>query len=237
VTDEGKKDTEAWVEKKGAKYAYAYDKGGKLKGKLGVGGIPHAFLVDPTGTIVWEGHPGELSPAEIDKALAGALTKPMWEWPASAKPVRAALLKHKYAEALTGAEKLAEADEGPAILAAIKGIVASRVKSMKSALEAGDFLTAADAAGDLSDELEGLPEQAEARTVAETVKANKDAAPIMKAQKVIREIKAQKLSRSKEVDKAMVDLKKVVKDHPGTFAETEAKAFIAELERRQKKAK
>lgn len=49
MTHESKSDTEPWIESKGAKYAYAYDKGGKFQSQLGVGGIPHAFLVDPTG--------------------------------------------------------------------------------------------------------------------------------------------------------------------------------------------
>jgi hypothetical protein len=40
VTGEGKKDTEPWIESKGAKYAYAYDKGGAFARWFGVGGIP-----------------------------------------------------------------------------------------------------------------------------------------------------------------------------------------------------
>jgi hypothetical protein len=236
VTDEGKKDTEPWIEKKGVKYAYAYDKGGKLKGKLGVGGIPHAFLVDPTGTIVWEGHPGELQPAEIEKALNGALTKPMWEWPASAKGVRASIQKHKYADALSGAEKLSEADQGPVIKAAIQAIIASRVKSMKTALEAGDFLTAEDAATELQAALAGLPEQAEAKTVGETIKANKETPAIIRALKSIRAAKAEDYHSSKQFEKGIDTMKKIAKDLPGTYAEKAAKDFQQDLEkmRRQK---
>jgi hypothetical protein len=236
VTDEGKKDTEPWIEKKGVKYAYAYDKGGKLKSKLGVSGIPHAFLVDPTGTIIWEGHPGNLKPADIEKALEGALTKPMWEWPASAKGVRTAMQKHKYADALAGADKLTEADQGPLIKAAIQTTIASRVKAMKTALEAGDFLTAQDASTDLQVALAGLPEQAEAKTVGDTIKANKDAGPIMKAQKSIRAAKAEEYKSSKQLEKGIDSMKKIVKELPGTIAEKEAKEFQEQLDkmRRQK---
>jgi hypothetical protein len=237
VTDESKKDTEPWIEAKGVKYAYAYDKGGKLKSQLGVGGIPHAFLVDSTGKVVWEGHPSELTPAEIEKALDGALTKPMWEWPASAKDVRAALQKRKYADALAAAGKLSDADSGPAIKAAIQQIVASRVATMKTALAAGNFLSASDAAGELQDQLAGLPELADAKSVADTVKANKDAAAIIKAQRVVRDAKSQKLGKAKEMDKAIADMKKIAKDLPGTFVETEAKAFAEELEKRKRAPK
>src|SRR5205814_10156167 len=153
VTEEGKKDTEPWISSKGAKYAYGYDKGGKLKSQLGVGGIPHAFLVDPTGKIIWEGHPGELPEDVIEKALTGALTKPVWDWPAAAKGVRAALAKHKYGDAISEASKLTEADMGPTIKSAIQTLVSSRVKAMQSALGAGDFLSAQESAESLSREI------------------------------------------------------------------------------------
>jgi hypothetical protein len=237
VTDEGKKDTEPWIESKGVKYAYAYDKGGKLKGKLGVSGIPHAFLVDATGTVIWEGHPAELQPAQIEKAVTGALTKPMWEWPASAKETRTALLKHKYADALASAAKLTDADGGPAIKASIQGMIASRVNGMKTALTAGNFLSASEAATELSEQLTGLPELSDAKTVADTIKANKDAPAIIKAQKTIREAKNQKLAKAKEMDKAIADMRKIAKDMPGTFAETEAKAFADELDKRKRAPK
>lgn len=38
----------------------------------GVTGIPHTFLIDAQGTLVWEGSPGDLSKATIKKALKGA---------------------------------------------------------------------------------------------------------------------------------------------------------------------
>ena len=38
----------------------------------GVEGIPHSVLIDPQGILVWEGHPGELSKADLKKALKGA---------------------------------------------------------------------------------------------------------------------------------------------------------------------
>ena len=234
MTDEGKSETESWVEEKGAKYAYAYDKGGKLKGQLGVGGIPAAFLVDPTGKIVWKGHPGNLQASDVEKALTGALPKPMWEWPASAKNVRTALMKRKYADALSAAEKLSEEDQGPAIKTAIQSIISTRVETMKAALAEGNFLGADELADDLKDELEGLPEHPEAKKVADAIKADKEAAPVLKAQKAIRDMKGRKLTRSKEIAKTISDVKKIIKDHPGTFAEREAKDFLDELERRKR---
>jgi hypothetical protein len=50
-------------------YAVATDTGGRLNEKMGVNGIPHAFLVNKSGEIVWEGHPNRLRDEDIEKIL------------------------------------------------------------------------------------------------------------------------------------------------------------------------
>lgn len=50
-------------------YPTATDTGGRLAEKMGVSGIPTAFLANKAGVIVWEGHPATLSETTIDKAL------------------------------------------------------------------------------------------------------------------------------------------------------------------------
>ncbi|MEY3479942.1 MAG: hypothetical protein RIQ71_717 [Verrucomicrobiota bacterium] len=50
-------------------YAVATDTGGRLNEKMGVTGIPRAFLVNKDGKIVWEGHPMQLREEEIEKIL------------------------------------------------------------------------------------------------------------------------------------------------------------------------
>ena len=236
MTDEGEKDTEGFIKSTGASYAYAYDKGGKLKSWFGVSGIPAAFLVDPSGKIVWSGHPGNLDPKTIEKHLAGALPKPLWDWSAGAKDVKAALLKRKYAAALAAAEKLSEADDGPNIRAAIQSIVASRTASMKKALADGDFLSASTAADALVKDFDGLPEKADAAKVAEEVKANKDADRVIKAQKAIRDLQGQRLGKRKELDKAIEDVEKIKKDLAGTYAAKEAEEFLVTLNKKKRKA-
>ena len=42
MTDEGEAETVKWVEEKGAKYAYGYDRGGKLASYFKGSGIPAA---------------------------------------------------------------------------------------------------------------------------------------------------------------------------------------------------
>ena len=50
-------------------YAVATDTGGRLNKKMEVSSIPTAFLVNKSGEIVWEGHPGKLTDADIEKIL------------------------------------------------------------------------------------------------------------------------------------------------------------------------
>lgn len=77
ISDETVSVVKPFVTKMGAKmeYTVALDKDRKTSaaymGAFGVGGIPHAFVVDKTGAIVWHGHPmGGLDKA-IEAVLAG----------------------------------------------------------------------------------------------------------------------------------------------------------------------
>lgn len=235
MTDEGKKDTEGFVSSTGMSYAYAYDKGGKLKSWFGVSGIPHAALIDPTGKVVWDGHPAELNKEILEKHLVGSLPKPMWEWPASAADARSALKKGKLADALAAAAKIPESDGGPAIKDAINAMVQGRVKNMKADFDAGNFLSAKDAASDLVVTLVGLPEKADAEKLLADIKAHPDAEKVMKAQKTVRGILEQRLGKSREVEKAYADLEKIEKELEGTYAAKEAKEAVTAIKKRKKK--
>ena len=222
MTGEGKKDTEPWIADKKVKYAYAYDKGGKLASKLGLPGYPHAYLINAQGKIVWDGHPGDLDDKTIQSALDGALSTPLFELPAAAGAVKTALQKRNYAAALAEAGKLSEADGGPGLKQTVQGLVTGRVSSMNAALKEGDFLTAQESASDLKKELDGLPEAAEAEKTLAEIKANKEADKVMGAQKKVRAIADQKLGKRAEFEKALADLKKIEKDFPNSFVAKEA---------------
>jgi len=232
VTDEGEAETVKWVEEKGAKYAYGYDRGGKLASYFKVSGIPAAVLVDAKGIVVWQGHPSGVTDALIEKAVAGALPKPQWEWPASTKAVKAALLKRQYKTALDEATKLTEADGGPGIVQAIRSIVESRVAGLKSTYSSGDFLGTETAGGALSKELAGLPERDAVDALLAELAANKDAAAVIKAQKQVAKLRASELSKRKELEAAMADLAKISKANAGNFAGKQADEFLNELKER-----
>lgn len=68
ITDEDKQTIATFRKANPMEYNVAIDKK-DLGQKLGVTGIPHAFLVDKDGKVVWEGHPGQLEDAEIAKVV------------------------------------------------------------------------------------------------------------------------------------------------------------------------
>ncbi len=229
MTDEGKGETEKWIAAKGAKYAYGYDKGGKLSRYFGVSGIPHVVLIDATGVVLYNGGAGGASEELLRKATAGALPKPLWEWTAAAKSVKSALLKQQFKAAIDEAAKLGEPDGGPAIKSAVEGMVKAKVELMNATYKKGDFLGAEVAAKSLQKDLAGLPEQAEAVKTAADIEANTAAEPVLKNQRLIAKIREKAPTKRKEVEAAIEDLTKIRKNASGTFAAEEADALALQL--------
>jgi hypothetical protein len=227
VTSESQSSTEPWVSKHGARYAYGYNSG-SLKGKF-PGGIPMAILVDPSGNIVWKGHPSSLKDGDIERALAGALETPMWEWPASAKSVRSSLKKHKYAKALAQAEELGDA--GLAIHQAVQGMVTGKLAALKGLHKKGDYLGATELAATLEKELKGLPEQSEIKTIAGSIKADKQAQSILKAQKKLQSMMEGRIKKAK-VPAMIKNLEKLMAEYDGTFLANQVEEFIGQLRKK-----
>lgn len=229
VTDETPGLTEPWIAEHKAEYAYAYDGGGELQRHFGIDSIPRAVIVDANGTVLFNGHPSTITDDLLAKAVVGALAKPMWEWSGAAKGVRSALGKRAYKSALDQAAKLSAADEGPAILAAVKAMIAGKAEGMKGAFARGDFLGAQETATDLQKELAGLPEAAEAQKVIADIAADAKALVVLEGQKKLKKIASKDLSKKREVKSAIEDLQKLKKDYAGTFVESEAHALITRL--------
>ena len=231
ASDNHGEETAKWMKDHEAKYPYAWDKSKGLFTWVKAPGWPHAMLIDANGNLAWSGSASSLTDDILEKATAGALPKAMFEWPPSTKDVKSALLKHAYKNALDAAAKLSEADNGPVIAKAIQGIVEGRVGAMKGDYAKGNFLGAESSATALQKELEGLPGKDEAVKVLADLKANKDATPVLKAQKQIAKMRDADLHKSKEIDGAIEDLKKISKDLPNTYAATQASDFMAELQK------
>jgi len=194
-----------------------------------VSGIPHAVLIDANGLVAWEGHPGALEEATLEKAMQGALPRPLWEWTPATKGVKVALQKGAFKSALDQAAKLTPADDGPTILAALQAMVKRRVDDMKAKHALGDFLGAGEAAAELAKRLAGLPEAAEAVGVSAAISANPDAARVMKGQRKIAKLRSAEYSKRKEITAAIDDLRELQKEYAGTYAATEADQVCIQL--------
>ena len=225
VTSEGAGLTDKWVEQKGARYGYAYDKSSKLMRQLGVSGYPSAVLVDPSGNIAWKGHPGSLRGADIEGTLSGALPKPLWEWPRSATGVRKAVQKGQLAKALKEARKLKEPEEMVSIVTAM---IDGQIAALNEAKERGDFLKAYGLSSSLKKSLKGLPEEDTVKAVYEEIKDDKGAQEVIKAQKGLQKLVKQsmELKKKRAAEKLIGKCRKVMEQHPGTYVAEEADALL-----------
>lgn len=218
VTSEPSGPTEKWVAKKKAHYAYGYDKGGALKRALGVTGIPAAFLVNPSGEIVWQGHPSGVSSSLIEEHIVGAITKPLYEWSGKAGAIKKSFLKGDFSKALAAAAKLAKDDPfGEEAADLLQAILTSRVASFQTALEKGDILAVYDGAKALAKGVKGLPEADTLKAMLKTISKDKGMKATMKLQKRLAKVLEEDLRRRKDCDERTAALEKLLKGHDGTF--------------------
>lgn len=230
MTNEGERDTVAWVEQHQAAYAYAYDKKGSLMRYFGVKGIPHAVLVDANGTIVWRGHPGSLEPSIIEKALVGALEKPVWGWPDETKKARQYLAKRQYAKALEEARKV----EGP-YADLITARITAKVTAVERAAQAGDYLAATEKGEAALDELKGLPETEKIEAILADIKAKPEAKHIIKGQKKLADLKEEIAGiggSKRKAEKLLKELEELADDYEGTIVATQVADEISALRER-----
>ena len=118
LTDEDRRTVEPFA--RDMKMDYAVGGGSKTSGVYGVTGIPHAFIVDPSGTVAWEGHPM----GGLDRALEDQLKKTP---PSKMAPrdqavalavldrVAKALEKQDFVSAADLLAKIPNADDDPAV--------------------------------------------------------------------------------------------------------------------------
>ncbi len=231
VTSEGTRDTEEWIAKKQAKYAYAYSKNGSLGRFLGVGGIPHAALIDSEGLVVWTGSPFQIDEKQVEALLSGALTKPLWEWPAAARAAKSAYVRGQVGTALAEARKLAPNDGGAEVVAAIEAQVAARVQNLELEWRRGNYLAVEDAAKQAKTRYAGLPQLAQIEALAKQVEAAPNAAQILAAQRKIQKLREEKPSKRKDREKAQDELRKLLLEFPGTYVAQEADELIQDLAR------
>lgn len=224
MTSEGASSTEKWIEAKGAKFPYAYDKGGKVKRFFGIRGIPHAVLIDPMGNVVWRGHPSSLKASTIQQATGSALALPLYDWPDEAKAARKQLAKGKFAKALEEARKLSE----PTWAEQIEAQVAARAGVVRQLRDEGDWLALETEGEHWSDLLKGLPEAEEIDAMLETLKRDRDAQEILKVQEKVAKLISGKITE-RQIPSLRKKLLELSAEHAGTIVERDVDRALAQL--------
>lgn len=233
MTKEGTGPTEKWIDAKDARYPYTYDKGGLSK-ELGVSGIPRAFLVDATGTIVWEGHPASLNGKLIEQHLEGVMELPLYEWPKEARSAKKAFLDGKFGKAIEEARDLVddEVEGGSAVLASLEGIVKARVAKVESALKRGDVLAAFKMAELTVKGVKGMPEEERLKDALKAIAKDKQLKGWLKDQRELVELKAEELRSKSDLQGMEKSLEKLLKGNEGSFVGDEIEAYLGEVRKR-----
>jgi hypothetical protein len=180
-------------------------------------------LIDPQGNIAFLGHPGSINDSMVKGVLDGALTTPIYEWPKELDKVAKALRKGDLAGAIKKIEGLS--DDYPEIAASIQGMVIGRVNSLDKAVEDGDWLRVETLGDELAKTLKKMPEGEHVNEVLATLKKNKEAQSILKAQKKVAKLIDGGVKKSKR-DNVKKALKKIRDQYPDTAAERDAREAL-----------
>jgi len=185
LTDESKSKVEPFAREMGMIYAVGC--GSKSGGAYGVRGIPHAFIVDPTGVIAWHGHPAGGLDAAIEKQLKATPPTLLSEKERAAatallENVEALMQKERYAAALAMLGKLKRPDADPKIAAHVAQIRArltaqaeAALKDAQKQIQAEQYYEASLALGRAMALAADTPQGAEARKQFQELYKNDDA--------------------------------------------------------------
>jgi len=148
-TDEPSAKVKPFIGEKGMKYAVAILSRNASPYKSD--SIPHAWLIDPSGHVVWKGHPAGLKETDIEAALVKAVVPPTLSLPKELASVTKQVQEGKYGAALKSLEghtaRAKTPELGKAAKEAQEGLIAYGKKKVEMADEAakgGDYVTAHD---------------------------------------------------------------------------------------------
>lgn len=227
MTSETASLTDPWIEKHEAEFAYCYDKGNKLMQAVGANAYPTAILIDAAGVIQYIGSPGGINDSLVEKHLAGAVGKPLWEWPKETKKVKKAVLKNELGKALSEATKLGEPFAEYRIV--VQGMIDSKLSSLEADSEAGDWLSVDKAGKSLMKAFSGLPQKEKVEEILDALKKDKSAQAVLAGQKKVAKIFDVDRIKRKDIPKMQKQLEAIAKKHPGTAADRDAKAGLKKL--------
>lgn len=231
ITSEDAEKIEPFVPQKGITYSVGLI---SEQTPYGSGGIPHAYLVAPDGTVAWEGHPASLSEGEIEKHLKKVKDFYLRPLDAALKSASAAFQKGD----LGAAESLAKdgSREAEADAQHILGRVEKYRAYWKREVEEGEKIGSYDrvfAALDLvSKHFKGTVDATWADTHEKELKADPAVKKELAASKELDKIAAEKAeagTRAKKIAEVADRLEKFLKKHEGLKTAERAKQMLEGL--------
>jgi len=232
VTDGDAARTQPWVKSLGVEYAYGHDHTFPWVFAYNIWTYPYCLVVAPSGAVVWGGHPEKLKEATIRKHLKTAINKPLFEWPKALDGVREAIRERKFKLALDRARGVAETSpELASYVADVERLIGNRLAGLRAALAAGDYATVIDVGDQVQEELADLPSEMEAAKIARSVFDDPAAVGIWNAQAKLRRMRADLPHTKAEADALIGRFEKLMKAHPKTAVETEARVGVGVLKK------
>ncbi len=222
MTDEPSSLVEKYLAANAPKFPIAIEKGFKSFTALGFTGFPSAVLIDPSGKIVWTGHPAELEAGRISTALKNARPPTVFSGPL--KSLRKWTDKEDFGQAYSQIKSLLEAgklDEEHKKIA--EGLVSSYEKTAQQLFDdaqqdeaGGDFYGAYTKLTMLTKNYAGIHKTEEALAKLKEFAANKEAKRGIDAGAEYEKV----LDAEKQLDyrKALQLCKSIAKKYPGTVA-------------------
>ena len=207
---------------------------GRALGKLvGARGIPHSYLIDPSGELVWHGHPSSLTDKVVSSALRGADKlgeKGVLAWRGEVEGAPAEALECAAEGDLAKAYRALGGDESPGakdLRTRLDGHVALLTQQVESAFERRDVRQALEVLDVLADELGAHPSGP--ALAARLKEARKDKAIQAELDAHTALDRALELGRKRGMKKARKSLERLVDNYPGTKAAERASMLLRQL--------
>jgi len=170
-------------------------------------GIPHAWLVSPTGEIVWEGSPFELKDAKIEEHLAGVSLLPTFSLPKELRASEKDLNAGKYGAGVKALETYLKKPKSTEAEAAAKEAI-QKVKAYGDSeltradeySKAGDYAGAVETLQAVEKGFKGLEHSDKAKATLDAWKKDKTIKVELEGAEILR--KAEALIKAKQYKNA-----------------------------------
>ena len=227
VSNEASGLLESHIEKKGIAYPIAKVKGENADRIYGVKGFPSGALVDANGRVIWTGHPGSVSKADIVNALEGASFLAPIEGD-DYKKLNKLMAEREFGKALSDIEKdltKSPEDEGlKSAKAAIEGLLESRQALAVAATASADFGKAMEIYSEIEEFFSGHEASKAAKESAKLLDKNPDAKDELAAWKKM--VKGDEAQIEGDFEKAAKIYAGIAKKYPDTKSGKLAEAFV-----------